>query len=101
MFFHMEPNGQGNFMAVFGFDYRCETASLQAMKFRTRSIPSKKKTKLKKRWHYVSHIFYKSLACKELVMQKQAKINDKNRRFGVFMTPLSRRNKNYKVCGEV
>ena len=38
---------------------------------------------------------------KDLVLQRQAKINDKNRRFGVFMTPLSRRNKNYKVCGEV
>ena len=38
---------------------------------------------------------------KDLVMHKQAKINDKSRRFGVFMTPLSRRNKNYKVCGKV
>ena len=28
-----------------------------------------------------------------LVMQRYAKIYDKNRRFGVFMTPLSRRNK--------
>ena len=57
MFFHMEPNGQGNFMAVFGFDYRCETASLQAMKFRARSIPSKKKTKLKKKVElFFSHI---------------------------------------------
>ena len=35
---------------------------------------------------------------KHLVMQRQAKINDKNGRFGVFMTPLARRNKNfYKV----
>ena len=30
---------------------------------------------------------------KDLVMQRHAKINDKNRRFRVFMTPLSRRNK--------
>ena len=30
---------------------------------------------------------------KALEMQRQAKINDKNRRFGVFMTPLSRRSK--------
>ena len=30
---------------------------------------------------------------KDLVMQRHAKINDKNQRFGVFMTPLSRRNK--------
>ena len=28
---------------------------------------------------------------KDLVMHRQAKISDKNRRFGVFMTPLSRR----------
>ena len=32
--------------------------------------------------------------------QPQAKINTKNRHF-VFMTPLSRRNENYKVCGKV
>ena len=30
---------------------------------------------------------------KDLLMQRHAKINDKNRCFGVFMTPLSRRNK--------
>ena len=30
---------------------------------------------------------------KALEIQRQAKINDKNRRFGVFMTPLSRRSK--------
>ena len=30
---------------------------------------------------------------KALEKQRQAKINDKNRRFGVFMTPLSRRSK--------
>ena len=43
----------------------------------------------------------KILISKDLVMQIQAKLNDKNRRFGVFMTLLSRRNKNYKVCGKV
>ena len=39
----------------------------------------------------------------EKVSNSQAKplSTIKNRRFGVFMTPLSRRNKNYKVCGEV
>ena len=30
---------------------------------------------------------------KDLEMQRLAKTNDKNRRFGVIMTPLSRRNK--------
>jgi len=30
---------------------------------------------------------------KDLEMQTQAKINDKNRRFGVIMTPLSRKSK--------
>ena len=35
----------------------------------------------------------KILINKDLVMQRQAKINDKNRHFGVFMTPLPRRNK--------
>ena len=37
---------------------------------------------------------------KDLEMQRLAKTNDKNRRFGVIMTPLSRRNKN-EVCGKV
>ena len=36
---------------------------------------------------------YNCLINKDLVMQTHAKTNDKNRRFGVFMTPLSRRNK--------
>ena len=43
----------------------------------------------------------KVLINKGLEMQRQAKSNDKNRHFGVFMTALSRRSKNYKVCGKV
>jgi len=30
---------------------------------------------------------------KDLEMQRQAKINDKNQRFGVIMTPLSKKSK--------
>ena len=38
---------------------------------------------------------------KDLVKQRLAKINDKNQRFSVFVTLLSRRNKNYKICSKV
>ena len=38
-------------------------------------------------------IIHKILINKDLEMQRLAKTNDKNRRFGVIMTPLSRRNK--------
>ena len=41
-----------------------------------------------------------SKRCLSLRLHGLAKSNDKNRRFGVIMTPLSRRNKN-KVCGKV
>ena len=37
--------------------------------------------------------FTQVLINKDLEMQRLAKTNDKNRRFGVNMTPLSRRNK--------
>ena len=60
MFFHTEPNAQGNFMAVFGFDYRCETASLQAMKLRTRSIPSNNK---KKKTEKKVALFFLQVSC--------------------------------------
>ena len=46
---------------------------MQAMEFRTRSIPSKKKTwkELKKMWHFVSHMFCESLAYKKVPFKQQ------------------------------
>ena len=47
---------------------------------------------LRKSGYFVLPILYLVIN-KDLEMQRQAKISDKNRRFGVFMTPFSRRSK--------